>query len=77
MKTDKSIPALSREEHMLLLLYLDDTRTETIHNLELMRKELTRSEQELSELSAEVVRKLNQMADDEFAELDPFAEIYA
>lgn len=77
MKIDKSIPALSREEHMLLLLYLDDTRTETIHNLQLMREELTRSEQELSELSAEVVRKLNQMTDDEFAELDPFAEIYA
>lgn len=74
MKTGKSIPALSREEHMLLLLYLDDTRTETIHNLHLMREELTRSEQELS---AEAARKLNQMTDDEFAKLDPFAEIYA
>lgn len=63
------------EERTLLLLYLEDTRAQTIANLAKMRKELTQAEKELFLLASNVIDKLEELSDNEFMDLDLLSEL--
>lgn len=66
----------TQEENLFLLLYLDETRAETMGNIAGMQKALSEGEDELAQLSSAVFRKLERMSDAQFDQLDPFGEIH-
>lgn len=65
---------LTNDEKTLLLLYYEDSRKQTLDNLLAMRKELQPDDRELFSLTSCVIRKLEKMTEQEFLDLDLFAE---
>lgn len=56
----------SIEEHNLMCIYIGDNRAEAIANIQHMMTFLTPEETELRELSQTVLRKLQQMTDEQY-----------
>ena len=57
---------LQKQEAILFFLYCGDNRNETINNLREMQTHLHFDEQELRKMADSLIRKLQQMEDDEF-----------
>ena len=66
---------LTFEENNIVALYSGETREETIGKIEEMMQYLETDEAELRLLSERAIRKLRNMSDDEYSELDLFPEI--
>lgn len=66
---------LTFEENNIVALYSGETREETIGKIEEMMQYLETDEAELRLLSEGAIRKLRNMSDDEYSELDLFPEI--
>ncbi len=66
---------LAHDERTLLLLYYENDREQTLHNLQSMQKELQTDEEELYGLTAGVIVKLSSMTDRDFQELNLFEEM--
>lgn len=64
----------TNEERALLVLYLEDTRDQTMENISEMQKELTSVEKELFLLAEDVREKLSSLTEEEFQALDLFAD---
>lgn len=60
----------SQQEQILLLLYFADDRQGTINNLKEMRGYLNYDEKQLKDMTNEVIRKLMQMTDEEYLQMD-------
>ena len=66
---------LTFEENNIVALYSGETREETIGKIEEMMQYLETDEAELRLLSEGAIRKLRNMSDEEYSELDLFPEI--
>ena len=64
----------TNEERALLVLYLEDTRDQTMESISEMQKELTSVEKELFLLAEDVREKLSSLTEEEFQALDLFAD---
>lgn len=64
----------TNEERTLLVLYLEDTREQTMENISEMQKELTSAEKELFLLAEDVMEKLSSLTEEEFQKLDFFSD---
>lgn len=63
-------PIFNADEAMILLLYLCDTRTATIANLQEIQKLLTTEEKELHSMTSSVINILQGLSDEDFLNLD-------
>ena len=57
---------LDKQEATLLFLYCGDDRNDTIQNLREMQTHLHYDEQDLRKITDNLIRKLQQITDDEF-----------
>lgn len=62
------------DEWMLMMIYSPGTRLGLMEELESMQKELTGRDRNLRKWTKSVLRKLSQMSDAEFDELDLYLE---
>ena len=60
---------ITKEESSLLLLYCGEDLTETIRNLQRMKEELSAHERSLRQLTDSLIRKLEDLTEDEFQTL--------
>ena len=65
---------LTHDEMNLLCIYQKDTRTGTPESVTLMQQYLEEDETELAEMSVSLLRKLENMTDEEFNELEKFPD---
>ena len=63
-------PIFNADEAMILMLYLRDTRTATIANLQEIQKLLTIEEKELHGMTSSVINILQELSDEDFLNLD-------
>ena len=64
----------TNEERTLLVLYLEDTKAQTMENISEMQKELTSAGKELFLLAEDVLEKLSSLTEEEFQKLDLFSD---
>ena len=63
-------PIFNADKAMILMLYLRDTRTATIANLQEIQKLLTTEEKELHSMTSSVINILQELSDEDFLNLD-------
>ena len=66
--------ALTHDEMNLLCIYLKNTRVGTMDAIVVMRQYLEKDETELLNMSDSLLRKLENMTDEEFDELEKFPD---
>ena len=67
-------PIFNADEAMILMLYLRDTRTATIANLQEIQKLLTIEEKELHGMTSSVINILQELSDEDFLNLNLLSE---